>query len=212
MDNLVSYSDEFEHALLDLDKSKVEAILRKATSEYTPMTVANILVTQTLQRLGEMWEEGNVSLSQIYMIGIICEEIVDKLLPPSSSKRIDQPKMAIAVIEDYHLLGKKIIYSTLRASGYDLMDLGGGMKVDDIERIVKEEQIKILLLSALMLPSALRVRELRNKLSSNDVTIVVGGAPFRFDEKLWQEVGADICGKDSSEALQIVKELTGGIL
>lgn len=107
MNDLVSYSNEFEHALLDLDRSKVEAILRKAASEYTPMVAANKLVTQTLQRLGDMWEDGIVSLSQIYMIGIICEEIVDKLLPQSSSKRIDQPKIAIAVIEDYHLLGKR---------------------------------------------------------------------------------------------------------
>jgi len=212
MDNLTLFSNEFEHALLSLDKSKAEAIIRKAANEQTPLFIAGQLVTKTLQRIGDMWEDGKVALSQVYMAGIICEEIIDKLLPPLSPLRIDQPKMAIAVYEDYHLLGKRIVYSTLRASGYELMDLGGGLKSDQIERIVKDEDIKILLLSVLMLPSALRVAELRNKLSSADVKIVVGGAPFRFDKKLWQEVGADACGKDSSEALRIVKELTGGSL
>ena len=212
MGNLTLYSNEFEHALLSLDKSKVESIIRKAANEQTPLSVAGQLVTKTLQRIGDMWEDGRVALSQVYMAGIICEEIIDKLLPPLSPLRIDQPKMAIAVYEDYHLLGKRIIYSTLRASGYELMDLGGGMKSDQIERIVKDEDIKILLLSVLMLPSALRVAELRKKLQFTDVKIIVGGAPFRFDEKLWQEVGADACGKDSSEALVIVKQLTGGNL
>jgi monomethylamine corrinoid protein len=212
MDNLILYSNEFERALLSLNKRKVESIIREAANEQTPLIVAGRLVTETLQRIGDMWEDGKIALSQVYMSGIICEEIMDKLLPPLSPVRINQPKMAIAVFEDFHLLGKRIIYSTLRASGYELMDLGGGMKTDQIERIVKDEDIKILLLSVLMLPSALRVKELREKLSPSDVKIVVGGAPFRFDEKLWQEVGADACGKDSSEALEIVKELMEGNL
>jgi methanogenic corrinoid protein MtbC1 len=210
MDNLILYSNEFERALLSLDRLKSEEIIRKAASERTPLYIAGNLVTHTLQRIGNMWEDGKVALSQVYMAGIICEEIIDKLLPPSSPIRIDQPKMAIAVFEDFHLLGKRIVYSTLRASGFELIDLGGGLKTDQLERIVKDEDIKILLLSVLMLPSALRVKDLRKKLSANDVKIVVGGAPFRFDQNLWLEVGADYCGKDSSEALEIVAGLTGG--
>jgi methanogenic corrinoid protein MtbC1 len=209
MNSLSLYSSEFERALLSMDKPKVEAIILKAASDETPLIVAGRLVTEVLQRIGDMWEDGKVALSQVYMSGIICEEIIDKLLPKASSLRIDQPKMAIAVFEDFHLLGKRIIYSTLRASGFELMDLGGGMKADQIERIVKEEEIKILLLSVLMLPSALRIEKLKKNLSSVDVKIVVGGAPFRFDDKLWQEVGADACGKDSADALEIVTGLTG---
>jgi len=208
MNNLTLYSSEFERALLSMDKPKVEAIILKAASEESALIVAGKLVTQALQRIGDMWEDGKVALSQVYMSGIICEEIIDKLLPKSSPVRIDRPKMAIAVFEDYHLLGKSIIYSTLRAGGFELMDLGGAMKADQIERIVKEEEIKILLLSVLMLPSALRIKELKKNLSSVDVKIVVGGAPFRFDDKLWLEVGADACGKDSSDALEIVTGLT----
>jgi methanogenic corrinoid protein MtbC1 len=209
MDNLNLYSKEFERALLSLDKQRTEAIIRKAANEQPPIVVAGRLVTNSLQRIGEMWEEGKVALSQVYMSGVICEEIIDNLLPPSSPLRIDQPKMAIAVFEDYHLLGKRIIYSTLRACGFELIDLGGGMKTDQLERIVKDEDIKILLLSVLMLPSALRVKELRKRLDPADVKVVVGGAPFRFDQNLWLEVGADACGKDSSEALEIVTALTG---
>jgi methanogenic corrinoid protein MtbC1 len=210
MDNLNLYAKEFERALLSLDKQRTEAIIRKAANEQTPMVVASKLVTSSLQRIGEMWEEGKVALSQVYMSGIICEEIIDNLLPPSSPLRIDQPKMAIAVFEDYHLLGKRIIYSTLRASGFELIDLGGGMKTDQLERIVKDEDIKILLLSVLMLPSALRIKDLRKRLPVADVKVIVGGAPFRFDQNLWLEVGADAYGKDSSEALEIVTALTGG--
>jgi methanogenic corrinoid protein MtbC1 len=141
------------------------------------------------------------------MSGVICEKIIDKVLPPSVPYRSNQPKAAIAVFEDFHLLGKRIVYSTLRASGIELMDLGGGLSVNKLAKIVREEDIKILLVSVLMLPSALHIKDLRDQLSDLDVKIIVGGAPFRFDDKLWTEIGADYYGKDSAEALEIVHKL-----
>lgn len=209
MDKLTIHSNDFERALLALDQSKAETIIRKAVGEGSPMEVASKLVSDTLQRIGDAWEDGKLALSQVYMSGVICEEIIDKLLPPASPLRKDQPKMAIGVFEDYHLLGKRIIYSTLRASGFELMDLGGGLKTDSLVRIVQEQRIKVLLLSALMLPSALRVKEVKEKLACDDVKIVVGGAPFRLDDQLWLEIGADACGKDSSDAIEIVTKLMG---
>jgi methanogenic corrinoid protein MtbC1 len=97
----------------------------------------------------------------------------------------------------------------LRASGFELSDLGGGLTIDKLVELVKRDKIKILLLSVLMLPSALHVKELKNKLDGRDVKIVVGGAPFRFDHQLWKEVGADACGANVSDAVKIVSKLMG---
>ena len=36
------------------------------------------------------------------------------------------------------------------------------------------------------------------------VTIVVGGAPFNFDDKLYKEVEADYVGKTVSDAINII--------
>lgn len=207
MDQLNKLSIQLEHALLSLDQEAVARIIMEAQNDNSPGKIAGDLISSTLVRIGDSWESGNLSLSQVYMSGIICEKMIDKILPPQSPIRKSQPKMAIAVLEDFHLLGKRIIYSTLRASGFELVDLGGGLSIERIVDIVKTENIKILLLSVLMLPSALRIKELKLQLKGVDVTIVVGGAPFRFDKQLWKEVGADYCGKDSSEALEIVNRI-----
>ena len=60
-----------------------------------------------------------------------------------------------------------------------------------------------------MLPSALKIKELRAKLdvAGLAVKLVVGGAPFRFDPQLWREVGADACGQNALEAIEIVRGL-----
>jgi len=79
--------------------------------------------------------------------------------------------------------------------------------------VEKKDGIKILLISVLMLPSALKVREVREKLDGSglNIKIVVGGAPFLFDDKLWKEVGADAMGRYASEAVTIITSLTGDI-
>ncbi len=65
--------------------------------------------------------------------------------------------MAIAVLDDYQPLGKRMVYSVLRASGYELKDYG---TVDGdvlVSRVVRDD-IVVSLISALMLPSALYIK------------------------------------------------------
>ena len=212
MADLKVFRNDLERALISLDRDTAQLIVKQAVLTGTPIEIAGELISQTLKIIGDKWEEGTLSLSQVYMSGLICEQIIDQILPPSSPVRTDQPKMAIAVFEDFHLLGKRIVYSVLRASGFELMDLGGGMGIASLLEIIKKENIRVLLLSVLMLPSAIRIKELTKKLTGSGVKIVVGGAPFRFDEQLWKEVGADAFGRDSSDAIDIVTKIMAGSL
>jgi trimethylamine corrinoid protein len=84
--------------------------------------------------------------------------------------------------------------------------------IDEAVTRAGEDRLRVLLVSALMLPSALHVRDLvlRLKSASPDLKVVVGGAPFLFDPELWREVGADAMGRSASEAASIIEKLTGG--
>jgi methanogenic corrinoid protein MtbC1 len=212
MNSIEVTSKQLERALIELNEELAESIVLKTIETAQPIEMAGSLISETLTRIGDSWEQGELALSQVYMSSLICEKIVDKILPPQSPNRKNQPKTAIGVFEDFHLLGKRIVYSTLRASGIELMDLGGGLTIEKVVNIVKNEQIKILLLSVLMLPSALRIKELIRQLADVNVKVVVGGAPFRFDDQLSKEIGAHYYGKDSAEALQIVNKLMEGRL
>jgi methanogenic corrinoid protein MtbC1 len=203
--------NEFKQALLALDRLGARNLVMAAGVE-NPLQRIERLVVPALEQIGLEWEQGRVALSQIYMSGRICEELVDNILPPGDPHRKNQPKTAIATLADHHLLGKRIVYSALRASGFGLVDFGR-VEVDDLVRRVKDEEVKIILLSVLMLPSALKVREVRDKVNqtNGEVKIVVGGAPFRFDDQLWQEVGADAMGRNASDAVDIITRITGDI-
>jgi methanogenic corrinoid protein MtbC1 len=194
--------------LLALDRVEVKRLLMEAAPTSSPMERIESLIVPVLERIGLGWDEGRVALSQVYMSGRLCEELVDLLLPPLDPARRDVPPMAIAVLEDYHLLGLRIVYSALRASGFALRNYGR-CDLDTLAVRVKADGIRILLLSVLMLPSALRVKDLRSRLERDGckTRIVVGGAPFRFDDRLWKEVGADAMGHTAADAVAAVNRL-----
>jgi methanogenic corrinoid protein MtbC1 len=203
---------EFETALLALDRLAATRVLIRPGSDVTPMQRIERIVIPTLEKIGQDWETGRLALSQVYMSGRICEEIVDQLLPPAVAPRKGDPVMALAVLEDYHLLGKRIVYSTLRASGYQLKDYGR-RDAGSLVESAAADGIEILLISTLMLPSALRVAKVKEGLekAGSRAKVVVGGAPFRLDAKLWQDVGADAMGATASDVVPIIVRLAGGM-
>jgi methanogenic corrinoid protein MtbC1 len=200
----------FETALLSLDRVKANEILEETGEIWSPMEQVKYVVTPALDRIGTGWEEGRIALTQVYMAGRICEELVEKNLPREAPDRKRQPNMAITVLKDYHLLGKRIVLSGLRASGYELKDYGR-MDVDELVEQTLKDQIELLFISTLMLPSALQVESVKKRLdhAQSPVRIVVGGAPFRMDDTLWKAVGADAMGQDASDAVTLIDKLTG---
>ncbi|MBI2851015.1 MAG: cobalamin B12-binding domain-containing protein [Chloroflexi bacterium] len=201
-----------EEALLALDRLAVQRILTESGESGAPIEFLDRIVVPALERLGEGWESGKLALAQIYMGSRILEEAVSSVLPQGGLQRNGQPRLAIAILRDYHALGKRIVTSALRASSFELTDYGR-MDVDELAARTINDGIDILLISTLMLPSALAVRQVKDRLdkSGNRVMIAVGGAPFRLDKQLWKEVGADAMGSNASEAIVIVTELAGRI-
>jgi methanogenic corrinoid protein MtbC1 len=196
---------ELEKALLSMDRLAARRVLHEATARSGVRALETLLIP-TLERIGRGWEEGDIALSQVYMGGRICEELVEELLPPDARSDGPEPRLAITMLHDYHALGKRVVTSVLRANGYAVLDYGR-TEVDDVEARIRNDGVRILLVSTLMLASALRVKELTTRLaaSASEVKVVVGGAPFRFDEKLWQDVGADGFGRTASDALEQVR-------
>lgn len=196
----------FRDALETLDRIGAESVVNQARSELTPLQVVDQVVVPVLEQIGLAWEKGDLALSQVYMSGRICEELVEQVLPPSDPDRKHQPRSAIVVLCDYHMLGKRIVYSQMRASGFELFDYGR-MDVDELVERALADEIRVLLISVLMLPSALKVKQVcaRLKAAGAPIRIAVGGAPFLFDDRLWQEVGADAMGHNAAEAVSLVE-------
>ncbi len=203
-------AQRLEASLLSVDQVQAQGIVDAAGS-MAPLELVEKVIVPAMERVGAGWEAGNVALSQVYMSARICEQLVDRITISQEQLRTPQPRMAIAVLEDYHMLGKRIIHSVLRGGGYQVLDFGR-QNADELAEKVRAEDVEILLVSTLMLRAALRVPYLRsqvNALAGRRVKIIVGGAPFRFDKTLWNTVGADATAAGAAELLPIIKQMTG---
>lgn len=206
----------FIDALLAIDRVSLGEMVAQAGADDALLPIED-LVVPALEDIGEQWERGEVSLSQVYMSGRLCEELITGQAVkwdgagPQADSAGSAPhgagglRIAISTLDDYHVLGKRIVCSVLRASGYRVSDYGTADAAGLAERVVRD-QIQVLLLSVLMLPSALRVKELRAALDAagQHTHLIVGGAPFRLDPGLWREVGADAAGASAADALALV--------
>ncbi len=199
-------ASELYEALIALDTPRVTALFEQAVSRKGPVLAVEEMMVPALVRMGEEWSSGKIALSQTYMGSRICETIVDRLLPHKAQRQDGWPTIAIAVLSDYHTLGKRMVLSVMRASGLPVLDYGRMDRDELVERVVADDT-KILLISVLMLPSALKVKEVRSALDARGakVRIAVGGAPFLFDSELWREVGADAMGQSAADAVTIVQ-------
>ena len=195
---------EFKNSLLDFDTDKAKNLLSEHISEKKEEIP--ILIEEVLSEIGNEWQNGELALSQVYMSGKICEEIVEELFPCNNNNEFSEHKIAIVTFNDFHSLGKKIVMSVLRSVGFSIKDIGQGLNVQNLADTIIKEKIDILLISVLMLPSALKIRELRETkiIKEANLKILVGGAPFTFDSTLWQQVGADAMGHTPSDAIQIL--------
>jgi methanogenic corrinoid protein MtbC1 len=99
---------EFEEALLAMDRSRAFQVIEGALSlGVPPLRLAQMCITPALERIGRRWESGALALSQVYMGGRISEEVVESLFPAPEALRGRQPAIALALLEDYHALGKR---------------------------------------------------------------------------------------------------------
>jgi len=209
MTTIETISKELEEALLSLDRIETESILTNLTSQKDFTLVLEQNIVPIMESIGEKWERGEVALSQVFMGGKILEDIVDKMMPKTNTKRVDDPNIALILYKDHHLLGKRIVSSLLRARGYEFKDYGQQFDIGQLIDKLKEDNIEILLISVLMLNSALDIKKLILQMREEKLAIkvVVGGAPFRFDIELGDEIGADYYATQASQVLEIIEKI-----
>jgi len=184
-------------------------IAERWTERHGAVSMIDELAVPVLEEIGRRWDAGALPLAQVYISGRICESIVDEFLTESAVARRPLPRLGIAALNDQHTLGKRVVSFVVRSAGHELIDYGTGVNPEELARLAAADSLDILLVSALMLSSALQVERVRRQLAAlrAPTRVVVGGAPFRLDPTLWQRVGADASGGTASDALRLIGEL-----
>ncbi|KGK97916.1 hypothetical protein LI82_09160 [Methanococcoides methylutens] len=202
----------FENALLNIDRIAAENIIKKALADENGdiFKVIDTIISPALESIGYKWEHGDIALSQEYMASKIAEELTSKTLPVESSQRTSRAVIGITTLEDQHMLGKQILKALISSMGFNFIDYGS-MSIEKIKKKIASDKVEVLFISTLMLNHALRVKEVTEFIEKekNGTKVIVGGAPFLFDDELWKEVNASAMARTAVEGMHIAQELIG---
>jgi methylmalonyl-CoA mutase cobalamin-binding domain/chain len=206
--NLASIKDAILQ-MKDVEEVK-KCVNDELKSGLEPIKIVNELA-ETLLKVGEKYENGEYFLSELMMAGILATEVINLLEPYLAKDQESETKMKIVigtVKGDIHDIGKNIVIMMLRAVGFQVLDLGVDVSVEKFMDSIRNERPKVLGMSALLTSTINEMKividALENEGLRESVKIIIGGRPV--SEEFAQEIGADGYGRDSVDAIKVVKK------
>ncbi len=166
-------------------------------------------LTPGMEEVGRRYEAGEFLIPDMLAAAECVGSAMTILEPHLAGEDVaSKGRFVIATVEgDLHDIGKNIVATMLRGSGYEVRDLGVGVPAARIVEAVRESGAAFLGLSALLtttMPQMQVVVEgLRAAGLRDGVKVLVGGAPTSAE--FAAKIGADHHCRDAFEALGVLK-------
>jgi len=169
-------------------------------------------ITEALIEVGKKYDRGEYFLSELMMAGILASEVSKALEPHLANikKTIFTKKVIIGTVKgDIHDIGKNIVIMMLRATGFDVVDLGIDVSVEKFTDAVKKENPRVLGMSALLTSTMYEmgnvIEGLKKEGLRDQIKVIIGGRPVT--QEFADEIGADGYAEDSIEAIRKLNDL-----
>ena len=179
----------------------------------TPMDVVNNHFIPALDIVGDRFESGKIFLPQLIQSAEAVKKafvIIKDFLDSSGEEKTSKGKIVVATVEgDIHDIGKNIVSMLLENYGFDVIDLGKDVPIATVVDAVKDGDVKLVGLSALMTTTVksmgATIKALRDE--NLDCKVMVGGAVL--NEEYTEMVNADFFAKDARESVKIANKFFG---
>ncbi|MDK2785501.1 MAG: 5-methyltetrahydrofolate--homocysteine methyltransferase [Thermotoga sp.] len=199
--------DKLVEAILSGRREDVEKEVENLLKEKDPLSIIEEHLRPAMEKIGLLYDKGKIFLPQLILAAQTVKPVFDKLASMLSSENQGETFVIATVKGDVHDIGKNIVASVIRSSGYRVVDLGKDVDTERIVEAVEKEKPVALGLSAMMTTTVGRIKEVVESLKKKGlkVPVIAGGASL--NEKLAKELGADYYAKNASEAVKILKSL-----
>jgi len=204
--------EELIKALRDLDENTVYSIVEEKIKAGVPAIDIVKACNEGMVQVGELFSSCQYFISQLIFSAEILKNVMKRLEPllEGTVQSRTAGKVVIGTVKgDIHDIGKNIVVTLLRGSGFEVVDLGVDVPADKFVNAVKESGAKILGLSALLnftYPEMKNVVEEVAKAGLRDkVKVIIGGTPC--NEQVRQFTGADYYAVDAVTGVNICKQI-----
>jgi methylmalonyl-CoA mutase cobalamin-binding domain/chain len=199
-------------ALRDLDEKKVYALVDEQVAKGMPVTAIIAELNDGMVAVGELFAAGTYFLSELIFSGEILASVTNRLEPllQGAISGGNCGKVVIGTVKgDIHDIGKNIVTSLLRGSGFEVVDMGVDVPTEAFAAKVKETGAKVVGLAALLNFTYPEIKNIIGHMAAqglrDGVAVIIGGAPC--NEQVRKLTGADYFAPDAVTAVNICKSV-----
>lgn len=193
------------------DQSYAET--KELLKEKDPMDIINGILIPALDAVGKQFEVGTMFLPQLMMSAETVKnsfDAVKEMIASSGAEQESKGKIVLATVKgDIHDIGKNIVKVLLENYGYEVYDLGKDVPPESVVECMKEHDIHLCGLSALMTTTVLSMEETIKQIRAEglDAKVWVGGAVLT--QEYADMIGADKYCKDALSSVNYANEFFG---
>ncbi|MGE5543715.1 MAG: methyltransferase cognate corrinoid protein [Bacillota bacterium] len=205
---------KLKESIEQLDKEMAEGAAKEAKAAGIPvMEAIQEGLGQGMNTISELFDEGEMFVPQILLAAEAFEAAVAILTADMLEEDRNKTKVGKVIVHtvqgDIHDVGKNIVKTMLAASGFEVVDLGRDVPVDEVVRKAIELDVDIITGSALMTTTMPAQRDIVKGLieegARDKIKCMFGGAPV--SQEWVDQIGADAYGENAAEAIAKAKEL-----
>jgi len=207
--------NKLTQAVIDGEPEDAAELAKQALDQgLDPLTCINEGLTPGIDRVGELFAEGEYFLPDLVIGGEAMKEALAILEPALSGdeERKVLGRVVLGTVEgDLHEIGKTLVGTMLTANGFLVNDIGIDRPSADFVTAVKETNATLVGASALLtttMPAQQKIIDALAEAGLRDrVKVMVGGAPIT---QSWADkIGADGYAEDAIGAVALAKRLVG---
>ena len=194
-------------------KGDAAAHTRALLAEKQPLEVVDEALIPALDIVGAKYEKGTLFLPQLLQAASAAQSAFEEIKTAIAQKgegSASKGRIVLATVKgDVHDIGKNIVRVILENYGFEVLDLGRDVPVETVVDTVREKDVHLVGLSALMTTTLKSMEETIAALRAAklDCKIMVGGAVLTPEYA--EKIGADWYAKDAKHSADIAKEFFG---
>jgi len=209
--------DRLRRRIVDGVRVGLEGDLDVAMAEgLAPLAIVNDILLDGMREVGALFASGEMQLPFVLQSAETMKSAVAHLEPfMEKSDQGGRGRVVLATVKgDVHDIGKNLVDIILTNNGYEVVNLGIKVGINEMLTAVQENHADALGMSGLLVKSTLIMREnleLMNERGMADVPVLLGGAALTrtYVERDLREAyhGRVFYGKDAFEGLRVLDRL-----
>ena len=213
----LSLRERLERRIIDGVRGGLSDDLDQAMADgLGPLEIVNDILLAGMRTVGELFATGEMQLPFVLQSAETMKMAVAHLEPfMEKSDQGGRGRVVLATVKgDVHDIGKNLVDIILTNNGYEVINLGIKVGINEMIQAVKEYKADALGMSGLLVKSTLIMREnllLMNEQGLSDVPVLLGGAALTrtYVERDLRQIyeGRVFYGKDAFEGLSVLDRL-----